>query len=192
MRFKLMGSLIAVWLMYSISSTAHAEPFITIHTNYYPISGNNSALIHQSLSQLGPIGKDGKRYHAQTSWELSWNYQWVTSRKNCGLTRIEVHAEVSYLMPKISDDAQLSERMKQQWDIYFAALFSHEQQHKDFAVAAAKELDQKLSALTILPCAELDQRISDLSDQVLGKYQKLELEFDLRTEHGIKQGVVLP
>lgn len=101
-------------------------------------------------------------------------------------------SDITYLMPKLSSKTSLSKHMYNRWNRYYLALFKHEQQHKDYAVSAAKELDLKLNDLKLQPCAQLEKNISSQAQQILDKYKRLEQDFDRRTEHGIKQGILLP
>ena len=165
---------------------------INIQTTFYNISGTDSKSIQKSLSTYGPTGKDGKRYHALTNWKIDWNYRWISSNTHCQLEKVEVNTDVTYLMPELSSKPSLSKIMHNRWNRYYLALFKHEQQHKDYAVSAAKELDRELNTLKLQPCAQLEKNISAQAQSILDKYKRLEKGFDRRTEHGIKQGVLLP
>jgi predicted secreted Zn-dependent protease len=71
-------------------------------------------------------------------------------------------------------------------------LFKHEQQHKDYGVQAANELEQALLAINERQaCSTLQNNMADTAQQILDKYDQLEKEFDRVTNHGLNQGIKL-
>ncbi len=173
--------------------TAHASPSINIKTSYYAVQGNDASSIQQSIQQNGPLGKNGERYHAVTSWNAQWSYRWLETGPLCRLTDVEVSIDVEYLLPQLASTEDIEKSYKIHWDKYFKALYKHEKQHKDFGVQAAIELEKELLAIkNQQACQKLDNKISATAQKVLDKYNRLEKEFDQATSHGINQGVKLP
>ena len=169
-----------------------AEPSININTGYYLVSGIDSHSIHQSVLQNGPVGHNGERFHAYTEWKLNWSYRWLESAARCRLTQLAVAVEINYMLPALESSEIISEPLKTGWERYFQALWWHEQQHKDYAIAAAQALEKSLLELPAQPCSEFQTALAVTAQQVLEDYQKREKTFDLETSHGINQGVILP
>ena len=170
-----------------------AIPEVSINTQYYPVTGFNSTQIRQSIQQSGPIGKDGRRYHANTNWKLSWSYRWIESTSVCRITQVDVSIDINYLLPKHQHTDNLPQELKTDWENFFQALFRHEQQHKTYGVEAARELELKLLQIDQqLSCSRLDDLVSTTAQEVLDKYDRLERDYDRITGHGLNQGVVLP
>lgn len=175
------------------SFLAYAAPAINIQTKYYPVMGNNSKSILQSINSRGPVGKNGKRFHALTKWQVQWSYRWLESGSRCRLTETTVNLDVEYLLPELQQPETISESLATNWDNYYSALYSHEQQHKDFGVQAATELDKELLSIEKKQnCNRLEKQIADTAQKVLDKYDQIEKEFDRVTNHGINQGVKFP
>ncbi|MCK5666610.1 MAG: DUF922 domain-containing Zn-dependent protease [Thiotrichaceae bacterium] len=172
---------------------AVAAPAVKIQTSYYSVSGNDSNSLYQSLQQYGPIGENGKRYHAVTRWQANWNYAWREAANGCQLDKVEVSVDIEYLLPELKDLDTKAQKFRNDWNTYFLALFKHEQQHKDYAIQAATELEKELLAINSLQaCFTLKDKMADTAQKVLDKYERKEKEFDRVTDHGLKQGIKLP
>ena len=169
-----------------------AEPSININTGYYSVSGMDSHSIQQSVQQNGPVGHNGQRFHAYTEWKLKWNYRWTESASRCRLTQLSVDVEINYMLPALESAEIISEPLKTSWERYFQALLGHEQQHKNYAIAAAQALEKSLLTLPAQPCTEFETTLAVTAQRVIDDYQQREKAFDLETNHGINQGVILP
>ncbi len=180
-------------LLWLYSSLALAEPSINIVTRFYALPGTDAAALRQNILRLGPLGKNGKRYHAYTQWNAAWSYRWVQGRGQCSLQQVTVSMGIEYLLPKPEAYDQFDHELQQRWDQYFDALFRHEQHHKDIGVAAAREMDSLLRQVPVQPdCAILQTKLDETAEQVIEKYTAEEVEYDRKTEHGLRQGVRLP
>jgi len=178
-------------LMLSPLATS-AEPSININTGYYPVFGMDARSIHQSILQNGPLGNNGKRFHAYTQWKVDWSYRWIESASRCRLTQLTVTIDIDYMLPELQSTEALDEPLKSGWERYFQALFKHEQQHKEYGVEAARELEKSLLALPAQPCSTFETSLTNTAEKILDIYHQLEKEFDIKTNHGINQGVILP
>jgi predicted secreted Zn-dependent protease len=171
---------------------AIAAPSINIQTRFYQISGNDPESVRQEVQIKGPRGRDGTGYHASTQWNLKWGYRWIESASRCRISSVEVDIDVTYQLPELVNRSQLPESFLQRWDRYYQALYRHEQQHKDYGVKAAQELEQTLLDTSLRPCSSLESDLTARAQAVLDKYQQLEHQYDVETDHGIKEGIVLP
>ena len=183
-----------VWLtLTGLAGTSTAAPEIQSETRYYTVQGKTPQAIRQSIETRGPRGDGGRRFHASTRWSVEWGYRWTESNHRCKLRQPQVNLKVNMLLPKLDGKVSLSAARQVEWDIYTKALLRHEQQHREYAVAAANELERELQAIDGWhDCQRLEQMINQRADDVLEKYAALEQEFDRRTDHGAKDGVVLP
>ncbi len=170
-----------------------ASPAINIITSFYQVEGKDAETIQQNIQKYGPVGKDGKHYQAVTKRNTQWNYRWIKTVSMCRITSVEVSVDIEYQLPELSAINALPENLRKRWDTYFKALFRHEQQHKDFGVQEAVELEKELLALNKQQdCNQLEDQINDTARKVLDKYDRIEKEFDRVTNHGINEGVKLP
>lgn len=188
MREKL--CIVGVILLFQLN--AHASPAINITTRFYPVEGNDLISIQQSILKNGPIGESNQRFHAVTRWNTQWSYRWIETNDLCRLQDIEVNVDIEYVLPRLKTTAKQTQSIHRSWQKYYSALFKHEQQHKDYGVQAATEIERRLLAINKqMLCSTLQSSLTNTAQQVLKKYDRLEKEFDKKTNHGINQGVRL-
>ena len=182
-----------VLVLVCLAINATAAPTMQSETAYYTVAGKTPQQIRRSIEIRGPKGDGGRAFHASTRWKVEWAYRWIESNRRCKLNQPQVSLKINMLLPKLATNVQLSAERQAEWDRYAQALLEHEQQHRDYAIAAARELQSALQTLNGWhPCGQLEDQVNDKADRVLDKYERLEREFDQRTDHGAKDGVVLP
>lgn len=184
------------WLLaalWSLSTALSAAPEVERENQFYGVTGIAPSEIRASLERSGPVGRNGRRFHASTRWNVEWGLRWIQSGPRCQLHRPQVSLKITLLMPRLEPANGRSETTLQQWQNYYQALYDHELEHADIALRAANELQAVLGDLQgWMACDRLEQRVNDRADEVLEKYVEMEQEFDRRTDHGARDGVVLP
>lgn len=176
-----------------VISTVSAEPAVQINTRFYTVTGHTVEDLHRSLTSRGPSGEDGQPYHAHTEWNLNWHYRWVESRSKCRVSQVEVRVDINYLLPQLDPSIRLPAQLQADWDAYYNALYRHEQQHKDHGIQAARELEQQLLFINEPEdCRQLQSHLQQTAQRVMDKYDRLDKDFDRKTNHGINDGVVFP
>ena len=180
-----------LWVSVIHSGILFSAPVVNLKTSYYDITGTDIVGIHKSLQQKGLLAKNGKRYHASTQWNISWNYRWIESKKQCRLNKTETSVNVDMLLPRLRNRDRLNENMRSTWDRYLTALTAHEKQHQAFGLQAATEIEQLLRNTPAMDCFALETRLNNQAEQILNKYKTLEESFDRETEHGARDGVLL-
>ena len=103
-------------------------------------------------------------YWAYTDWYVRWT----------GGCRVSV--KINFTMPRHTNEAALDPALLRQWRAMVAALKAHEQLHADHGIKAAQEIERRR-------CAGGDAIIKKWADQ--------DKVLDKRTNHGIRDGVVL-
>jgi predicted secreted Zn-dependent protease len=149
--------------------------------------------IRTSLTHNSPVTYKGKKHDARTDWQVSWNYYWRETSRECKLTRINTSLEVSYTLPQLTTLAQLEEPLKSRWNTYYEALLKHEQGHQNFGIQSAREIETTLNALgSRKDCETLQKDANSAGHRILKKYAALEKTYDKKTNHGMKNGAVFP
>ena len=101
------------WLVASfICFPVFADPDVKINKQYYDVSGMTADEIRASLTQNSPVTYKGIKHDARTDWQVSWNYYWNKTPRDCKLTRINTSLEVSYTLPRLTTLATLEEPLK--------------------------------------------------------------------------------
>ncbi|MEM0977348.1 MAG: DUF922 domain-containing protein [Pseudomonadota bacterium] len=102
-----------------------------------------------------------------------WGYSewWVEWDASCN-----VSVTVTITMPKLSANSGASDELKADFQRMYDNLLIHERQHGQHGISAAEDI---LAA----GCRN--------TDPIFAKWNKADRDFDLRTDHGRNEGVVL-
>ena len=114
------------------------------------------------LQEMKQRGPNG--HWGYTDWYVQWT-------GDCRLT-----VTIDITLPKHKKPASMPADVRTKFDTMVAALSAHEQQHGQHAVMAATEIEKA-------GCKG--------GDAIIKKYNKVDIDFDRKTNHGAKQGVVL-
>ena len=104
--------------------------------------------------------KGPKGYWAYTEWYVKWT----------GSCKVSV--SVTYTMPKLKSGAPAD--VKSKFDKMYKKLLKHEKNHGNNGISAAKEIAKK-------KC--------NGGDAILAKYNKKDIAYDKKTDHGYSEGV---
>jgi predicted secreted Zn-dependent protease len=105
-----------------------------------------------------------KGYWGYTAWFVRWS------------AACKVQVEVTYTMPRHINPAAMPPKLRKSFDTMVANLMTHERQHGQHGIDAAYEID----------------RANCIGGQaIIKKYNRIDIEFDRRTNHGGRDGVVL-
>lgn len=155
----------------------------------YRIDGNSVRSIRSALDRQGPLGEDGKRYHGYTKWHVSWTFNYAPTGGSCTITSVGVDTDTVMTLPEVADPHALPDSIKIKWDRYSAALKRHEDGHREFALAAARDVRQRLSRLrNAQGCKALENEANRLAQAILSDVRARERDYDRSTDHGATQG----
>ncbi|MEW9920498.1 DUF922 domain-containing protein [Marimonas sp. MJW-29] len=108
--------------------------------------------------------KGPKGFWAYTRWEIRWS-------GGCN-----VKVQVNYTMPRHRNPDAMDPRMRQSFQTMLERLMAHERQHGRNGISAAREISESR-------CKR--------PHQIIRKYNEIDLAFDRRTNHGVREGVRL-
>ena len=75
---------------------------------------------------------------------------------------------------------------------FYAALFKHEQNHRDSGLYAARDIEKALLNLGSFPnCQKLESAANQKGHQILQQYVQRDIDYDKRTDHGRLEGVMV-
>jgi predicted secreted Zn-dependent protease len=172
---------------------AIAEPAITTRYVYYQVSGHTAEDIWADIRKKSPVKHFGRLHVAYTKWNVNWKFWWHGKADDCRISRVTTALDVVYTMPKLKPDITLADALMRQWEQYYAALFSHEQGHKDLGEKAAIEIENAISGMTPHDsCERLQNAANEMGKNVINKYRLIEKDYDRSTNHGLNTGVVFP
>ena len=173
--------------------TLLADPVVNTRSVYYEIDGGNAASLWADVRNKTPVEQNGRWHVAYTKWHVNWRFWWQQNADNCEITRVATTLDVVYTLPKLIQNDTRPDELSLQWEIYYSALYEHEQGHKNIGLKAALEIEDVIAAMTPTPsCAELEKRANEKARDVINKYSSIEKNYDRTTNHGRNTGVVFP
>jgi predicted secreted Zn-dependent protease len=178
---------ILLWLSVAMS---RAEDSFVIRTNAYAVSGMTAREIRLAIDRQRPWKEP---QDASTSWGIKWSYTSASTDVDCQVRTLDIKTSISITIPHWTGVAGADDDLKQRWQNYSAALLAHEDGHKRIAIAAAREIKNRVNKIKSAPtCAQLEATISLTANKVIEDFRQREKAYDERTAHGRTQGAVFP
>ena len=155
MNKQLWQSLICLFVVLS-SASVKSAPKVQIEYKFYDIYPIDRMDLGQQVFQKTPIRYNGKKFAGLTQWRVFWRFNYQKTNKGCRIDRISSNLAVKYTMPRISQKYKINTKVRISFNAYYAALLKHEEGHKDLALEAAKEIEQKLLSIgTFKSCTNM-------------------------------------
>lgn len=156
----------------------------------YQVRGNGSASLQELINNATPIRHSGRIFHGYTKWTVAWNYQWKSDSNGvCRITQAVTKFNVSILLPTLIDSNTIQ---RVQFDNYSSNLRIHEMGHYSIGRRAAEAVDAMIQSMPPMSnCAVLKDEIKNRAHQLVNQYRQLDSQYDVDTNHGIKQGARL-
>jgi len=104
------------------------------------------------------------------------------------ITEITVHSKPTIAFPKWAQASKLKGEEKKHWDAMIKALHTHEDGHVKIFDTDAKAFKKEQEKAGGFPKGDIGR----VMNEFFAACQKNQDAYDKRTNHGIKQGVVLP
>ena len=173
------------------SVTAWATPNVEKKVEYYDVKGWDLARIQQEMNANGPVDRNsGNRVWAHTTWRVRWNITYAEESISCRPQSIEAVLYLEFVVPRWIERDKAPEAVQKKWDIFYAALQKHEQQHAIFGYDAAKEIEEALMAIPKKRlCSQVREEADAISEKIIRKHNLRDIELDAKTDHGRAEGV---
>ena len=168
-----------------------AEPEISEEFSYYLIYPETPSEIADELTSRSPVKENGKIFRGHTEWNVNWNYWWQTDNGECRINKVKTGVVIKYTMPKLPDSHK-NDQIEKKFNPYFDALMLHEHGHRESGITAAREIENMLHSLPGYPdCGELDKVANKKATNIIRKFNKKDLVYDYKTDHGRTQGATI-
>ncbi len=186
----LAGNGVASW---EVNKNILIPPIVNEKYVYYDVCGLCENDIQCDLKKKCIKWTDGEKYDSVTSWKIKWDYGRNRVAGACSAEAFTVTVDIVFRLPRWERTKDAPRALADKWDTYMKNLMTHENGHRDLAVAAATDLTRDVVELApAQTCDELDRRIDDLSRIRMEKLDEAQKEYDVKTDHGRKQGAVFP
>jgi len=178
----------------SKKTSAFDKDNVMVEYNYYDIRGNKADELRKQLDALGPFSEKNRRnYDGLTRWQVSWKSKYRYQGDECLEFKVSTQAQITYTMPKWVNYQKGPVSLRKRWDKYYNALDTHEQGHGKHGVMALKEIERSLPKIENgKSCQELEQAFKEEVDDIIGKYNRIDVKYDEETQHGFTQGAIFP
>jgi predicted secreted Zn-dependent protease len=151
---------------------------------YYDISGSNESELRAQLDALGPVGYDGYKGDATTTWSIGWNWPGHGS-DICNLGAVTVSYTIQVIMPRWRPPENASADLVARWANFIHALVEHEQGHVDLVVANYRSVEEAIKAATC-------ETAQAAAQAALIPIRQQDVDYDAATQHGATQGARFP
>lgn len=172
-------------------ATAAAEISETLRFKYYAAEHRPGTTLLAALNAASPIRHEGKVFHAYAGWTVNWQFRWwEESDGRCRLTENHTRLAVEITLPKLSSTEAAA---RTSFDRYLVALRAHEMEHVRIARNAAERIDRSILQLPAMAsCKALEAAANSLGQRLLREAAAEEKRMDQLTDHGSRQGAILP
>jgi predicted secreted Zn-dependent protease len=175
-----------------VCSPVLAEPTIATKYNFYSIYPQKKQDLEREMTERSPIIFKGKKFKGYTKWYVEWRIRWLENQGSCKITQVKTALTVTYTLPKIPKDYKTPGETRTIFNNFYAALFKHEQNHRDSGLYAARDIEQALLNLGSFPnCKKLELTANQKGHQILQQYVQRDIDYDKRTDHGRLEGVMI-
>ena len=183
-------SAILIGLSCGSAGFAHARPSISVKHSFYPVSGNTAGDLKEQMKRNGP-GASKVWGDARTKWQVNWSYGLLPVPGGCRVHKVATSVHVTFTMPRWTTPAAGSPELREQWDKFMKALQRHEDGHKEHGIHAAQEIESGIAGLRPMrSCGEVQNAANTFADNIIEKYKRRDLYYDVLTLHGTTQGAV--
>ncbi len=171
---------------------ALAEPQLHEYDDYYDIQGQSAEQLRAQMNALRPMEQGGK-FDADTQWEVKWRFDYREKNQTCELTRSQVSVDITYHLPRWTNEDQADSPLQSRWENYMKHLRLHESGHAQNGEKAAAEIADMLKNFApFSTCAELEEMADERAQQIIAEHNAWDREYDRETHHGKTQGAVFP
>lgn len=180
-------------LLLMLLPTVYAAPELRLNNVYYTVAGDTAEDLWADVLARSPIEQHGRKHVAYTRWQVNWRFWWQNNGESCDISKVDTRLDVTYTLPRLETSPGIPDAVGERWERYYAALVEHEQGHKDLGVKAAREIEQRLSAMGPRDdCRQLELDANTMATKVIERYREMEQAYDRSTNHGLNTGVVFP
>lgn len=177
-----------MWLL--VCGLASGEPAVNLQTKYYHITGQSVRELRHSMNEKRP---KGQTHDALTTWNISWSYSCRQVEGGVVIQNPKVSVAIVTTLPNWTPPKEADPVLVERWRTFLRALQLHENGHAAIGTQAAREVETRLSALARQSNQEaLKQAIDAVSLQIIAAAREREKQFDVQTQHGLKQGARFP
>lgn len=168
------------------------KPRVNVVFKYYEVLGVNLNDLRSETIKHSPIKHNGGTFRGSVQRYIKPYYEAKRQGEVWYLDRISVKVDFTITMPKWKDYQKANWNEQKRWDDYYNKLLKHELVHKDIGIEAAEKLCRVLAGLkTTNGKSFLLKLANDQAQVIYRECNRLNKQYDEKTDHGHKEGVIL-
>jgi predicted secreted Zn-dependent protease len=161
---------------------------VTVTSQSYPVVGTTREAVLRSIDRNGPH-KDGERYVAYTTWDVSWSYNLRKGRGDLvSVVDPEVKVGGHVILPEWRSAADAPPDFRAKLARSLRKIEMHESEHLGLAIMAGERALSTLRKLKKPQRGLTRERVDALVGAAIAVIQKKEKDHDKETQNGLKQG----
>ena len=167
-----------------------AEPSVNTVFKHYKIYPESKQDFQTELFNRSSINKEGRTFFGHTNWRVEWRFRWTRKNGKCRINQVTTSLDVTYTMPQIPEQHEVDTGLRASFESYYQLLLAHEQEHMKSGLYAAREIEDTLLNLGSFDhCDRLNDEANASGHRLIKKYNRRDIEYDRRTNHGRTEGV---
>lgn len=171
-----------------------ANPVVTETFDYYDVDGASSKEIREHLNRSGPTnGYEHHHFDAVTHWSVRWQFTSKRTGAGCEVASVSTAVDVTYSFPRLSSGSSAPADVRHAFARYLERLLVHEKGHAKNGIDIARRIEAGIRGLPAAPtCETLNEIANSLGHSLIKEANRLDIEYDARTDHGRTQGARFP
>jgi predicted secreted Zn-dependent protease len=185
-----------------IVATPTAPPIInpvdfnsTFKVVTYTVTGKTANELSRSLDAqaISDPHEPRSKYYALTEWYVAANWSWKTTGRGCELDRSSISVALTMTLPALATRQGIASDALTKWDPFIANTITHEKGHVTRALDGARNYQRELGNLAPLnDCSGMNSRMNEIFKRHLDQIDRINVQYDDETDHGVTQGAVFP
>lgn len=168
-------------------------PKVNESVDYRDVGGATEDELVASLKSVATADEKGHRFAGDTHWQLRWNFRVESAGDDCRVASIATEVDIHTTLIRWNPPRNAKPALVKKWNAFADALRKHEDGHRDIAVAAAREVDDRVGKVpSASDCTKLKRTLEQTADGVVKDYREKEHSYDVTTMHGRAQGATFP
>lgn len=155
---------------------------------YYKLEAHNLAALKMQINTCSPVVKDDGIFIADTAYTINWHASYLETSPNvCKIDAIAVGLATRHIYPRWNTPAADASS----WSVFIGNLQIHESGHTKLDQQYAAALFSDLTSVPTQSCATIKQYAESIANERLAALDKANSSYDITTDHGRTQGVVI-
>tara|TARA_B100000029_G_scaffold450402_1_gene474326 strand:+ start:394 stop:1035 length:642 start_codon:yes stop_codon:yes gene_type:complete len=200
LRYKNISFLVVLLLFFSSFPHLKNKPLnVQIKKEYYNIKGTTLKEIIYHIKKKN-IKKSFSHNLSGASVQASLIIKKIFLPKpvngKCLLKKNNIRwiIKINYVLPLWVDIKKAPKSLQKRWGNYFSNILIHENGHRDHFIDASKDIKKYLDKVTLdfqSDCLSFMAVVKKKMISIFRSYEKKSLQYDIDTQHGLNQGVLL-